>query len=240
MLSTSPRSRRRLALGGALVSTVVLGGLGVTASGTSAAAAISHRVGNTMGIDLQATSAALDMPEMPETPETPEMPAMPAMPAMADAAKPAPSVRRIVVKRTATDSSTHSTAENGHPDARELQAMVDRSMRTVPEVSERNCSLGRDGEAQQFVVQGRKGGKRTMVICTNRIRVATAASAAATVNAAEIRRNAMASALASVEASRASIAANQLIPASGRKEALAEMDSALAELRAEMASPDKD
>ena len=240
MLSTSPRSRRRLALGGALVSTVVLGGLGVTASGTSAAAAISHRVGNTMGIDLQAASAALDMPEMPETPETPEMPAMPAMPAMADAAKPAPSVRRIVVKRTATDSSTHSTTENGHPDARELQAMVDRSMRTVPEVSERNCSLGRDGEAQQFVVQGRKGGKRTMVICTNRIRVATAASAAATVNAAEIRRNAMASALASVEASRASIAANQLIPASGRKEALAEMDSALAELRAEMASPDKD
>jgi bla regulator protein BlaR1 len=118
--------------------------------------------------------------------------------------------------------------------------MVYRSMRSVPEVSERNCSVGRDGEAQRFVVQGRNGDKRTMVICTNRIQAAAAAGAAATVDAAAIRRNAMMTAVASVEASRASIAANQFMPASGRKEALAEMDSALAELRAEMASPDKD
>jgi bla regulator protein BlaR1 len=237
MLSTSPRSRRRLALGGALVSTVVLGGLGVTASGTSAAAAISHRVGNTMGIDLQAASAAMDMPEMREMPEMPTMP---------DAATPAPNVHRVVVKRIAEKdgrddgADTAATVQDGRPDRREVRAMVYRSMRNVPEVSERNCSVGRDGEAQRFVVQGRDGGKRTMVICTNRIQAAAAASTAAAVNAADIRRNAMKVALASVEASRASLAANQVMPVSGRKEALAEMDSALAELRAEMASPDED
>ncbi|WP_294138396.1 M56 family metallopeptidase, partial [Sphingomonas sp.] len=53
MLSTSPRSRRRLATGGALVSTLVLAGLGLTASGTSAAAALTGKVGNTLGVDLQ-------------------------------------------------------------------------------------------------------------------------------------------------------------------------------------------
>ncbi|MCU6455607.1 hypothetical protein LPN01_16125, partial [Sphingomonas sp. A2-49] len=49
MLSTSPRSRRRLAAGGALVSALVLAGLGLTASGTSAAAALTGRVGDTIG-----------------------------------------------------------------------------------------------------------------------------------------------------------------------------------------------
>jgi beta-lactamase regulating signal transducer with metallopeptidase domain len=250
MLSTSPRSRRRLVLGGALVSTVVLGGLGVTASGTSAAAAISHRVGNTMGIDLQATSAALDMPEMPETPEMPAMPAMPAMaampampavPAVADAAGPAANVHRVVVKRVGVDGkvSTFSTAEDGHPDRRDIQLLVDRSLRAAPQVSEGTCSAGKDGQPQQLVVHGTKDARRTIVICTNRIKAA-AASGAASIDAQAIRQNALETALASVRASRASIAANGDMPVADRKQALAEMDSALAELREEMASPDKD
>ncbi|MCB8829975.1 hypothetical protein LJD47_33675, partial [Escherichia coli] len=58
MLSTSPRSRRRIVAGGTLVSTLALVGLGLTASGSSAAAAISGKVGAAVGVDLQAAPPA--------------------------------------------------------------------------------------------------------------------------------------------------------------------------------------
>ena len=240
MLSTSPRSRRRLATGGALVSTLVLAGLGLTASGTSAAAALTGKVGGTIGIDLQAAPPVPPVPATPPAPsgtvEAPEPPAAPDTPAVQR------KIKRVVVNRTDKDGKvrTYTSAADGTFDDREIQQMVDRSIKMAPEVTERDCTNGQDGGAKQVVVHTIKGEKRTMVICTNRIEAMVSAGVASSVNADQIRRNAMQTALASVQASRAGIATNRDMSEVDRKEALAEMDQALAELRSEMASPEKD
>ena len=239
MLSTSPRSRRRLAAGGALVSTLVLAGLGLTASGTSAAAALSGRMGNTLGVDLQAAPAVPAVPAAPPAPAGIAVPQPPEAPQPPVAATP---VKRVIVNRVGKDGkvSTYTSAPDGRFDDAAIQQMVDRSLKMAPEVTERNCTNGRDGGPKEIVVHATRGDKRTMVICTNRIEGMVTASNAAAVNADQIRRNAMQTALASVQASRASIAANRDMSDADRKEALAEMDAAVTELRTEMASPDKD
>ena len=239
MLSTSPRSRRRLATGGALVSTLVLAGLGLTASGTSAAAALTGKVGNTLGVDLQTAPPAPPAPAAPPAPGAVDAPRAPEAPQPPAVAKPA---KRIVVNRVGKDGkvSTYTSASDGTFDDHAIQQMVDRSLKMAPEVTERNCTNGRDGGPKEIVVHAVKGEKRTMVICTNRIEGMVAANKFAAVDAEKIRRDAMTTALASVQATRASIAANRDMADADRKEALAEMDEALAELRTEMASPDKD
>ena len=240
MLSTSPRSRRRLATGGALVSTLVLAGLGLTASGTSAAAALTGTVGDTIGVDLQAAPPVPPVPVIPPAPvgsaEVPQPPAAPDAPAVQR------KIKRVVVNRTGNDGkvTTYTSAADGTFDDRAIQQMVDRSMKMAPEVAERDCTNGKDGSAKQIVVHATKGENRTMVICTNRIAAMVSAGTAASVNVDQIRRNAMQTALASVQASRAGIAGNREMAEADRKEALAEMDQALAELRSEMASPTKD
>jgi bla regulator protein BlaR1 len=242
MLSTLPRSRRRLAAGGALVSTLVLAGLGITASGTSAAAALTNRVSDTMGVDLQGAPPAPPAPPALATGAIPPVPPVPPVPPLADAADGPNKTRRVVIKRVDKDGkvSTYASSSDGKFADRDIQAIVDSSMRAAPQVSERRCTDGRDGSAQQIVVNSQQGDRRVMVICTNRIEAIASNAALTAVNAQDIRRNAMQTALASVQASRADLAANRDIPATDRAKALADMDAALAELRTEMASPDKD
>lgn len=239
MLSTSPRSRRRLATGGALVTTLVLAGLGITASGTSAAAALSGRVGDTLGVDLQVAPPAPPAP--PAAPVAAAEPAVPAPPAppVPPAAR-ADGKHRVIVKRVKDGKvETFTSDANGVIDDQAIQTMVERAMATAPQVRQRRCVDGPDGGPKQIVVAGRRGDTRTMIVCTNRAE-AVAADARRGVDAEAIRRNAMGHALASLSASRAGIAANRDMSAADRAEALAEMDQALAELKAEMASPDKD
>ncbi len=236
MLSTSPRSRRRLAAGGVLVSALVLAGLGLTASGTSAAAALGGRVDETLGVDMQAVPPAPPAPPLPNGVAAPQLPEAPQPPVAAKSPK------RIVVNRVGKDGkvNTYTSAPDGTFDDGAIQQMVDRSLKMAPEVTERSCTNGRDGGPKEIVVHATKGEKRTMVICTNRIESMVSAGGAAAVNVEQIRRNAMETALASVQASRASIAGDRDMNDADRKEALAEMDAAVAELRTEMASPDKD
>ncbi len=85
MLTTSPKSRRQLAVGGATVSLLVLAGLGATASGTPAAAALTSKVERTLGVDLTSTAAILPAvaqtePAVPAVPRVPATPAPAAMP----------------------------------------------------------------------------------------------------------------------------------------------------------------
>ena len=242
MLSTSPRSRRRLVMGGTLVSTLVLAGLGLTASGTSAAAALSGTVGDTIGVDLQSGPAVPPAPPAPAASAAPAAPAVPAVPAI-PAAGTAP--RHVVVRRVGKDGkvNTYTSAADGRFDDHAIQTLVDDSLRAAPEVTSRRCVDGVDGGPRQYTLTTATGSKRAIVICTNRIgeAAATASKAAvASIDFAAIRRNAMAGALASVEASRASIAANRDIPDADRKAALADMDQALAELRAESTAPEQD
>jgi beta-lactamase regulating signal transducer with metallopeptidase domain len=244
MLSTSPRSRRRLAAGGALVSTLVLAGLGLTASGTSAAAALSGRVGDTIGVDLQAVPPAPPAPAAPPPgPAAPDVPAPPAAPE--PPARAGKTVKRVIVSRVGKDGkvATYTSAADGSFDDPAIQTMVARSMTMAPQITERRCNDGQDGGPHQLIVQASTGGKRMMVVCTNRIANAAgahAAAAAASIDANKIRSDAMIAAITSVQASRATIATNRDIDDADRKKALAEMDAAIAELRSEMASPDKD
>lgn len=239
MLSTSKHSRRRLATGGVIVSTLVLAGLGLTASGTSAAAALSGKVGNTLGVDLQTVPQAPSVPAAPPAPGKVMVPQPPEAPQPPLADKP---IKRVVVNRIGKDGnvSTYTSAPDGSFDDKGIQQMVDRSMKMVPEVTERNCSTGKDGGPKDVVVNAAKGEKRMIVICANRIEAMVTAGNAAAINVEQIRRNAMQTALASVQASRADIAGNRSMNDADRKEALAEMDQALAELRTKMTSPDND
>ncbi|GAA0672172.1 beta-lactamase regulating signal transducer with metallopeptidase domain [Sphingomonas insulae] len=239
MLSTSKHSRRRLATGGVIVSTLVLAGLGLTASGTSAAAALSGKVGNTLGVDLQTVPQAPSVPTAPPAPGKVMVPQPPEAPQPPLADKP---IKRVVVNRIGKDGnvSTYTSAPDGSFDDKGIQQMVDRSMKMVPEVTERNCSTGKDGGPKDVVVNAARGEKRMIVICANRIEAMVTAGNAAAINVEQIRRNAMQTALASVQASRADIAGNRSMNDADRKEALAEMDQALAELRTKMTSPDKD
>ncbi|MCU6455886.1 hypothetical protein LPN01_17545, partial [Sphingomonas sp. A2-49] len=149
---------------------------------------------------------------------------------------------RVIVKRVGKDGqvNTYTSTDSGRFADRDIQVLVDRSLKAAPEVSEQRCADGRDGGARDMVVNRQQGDRRIMVICTNRIEAMAQNASYAAAHAGEIRRNAMQTALSSVQASRADIAANRDMPAKDRAEALAEMDEALAELRAEMASPDKD
>lgn len=234
MLSTLPQSRRRLAFGSGAVSLLVLAGLGLTASGTSAAHALSTRVGETIGVDLQVATPVPPVPPVPPVSAGADVPTVP------DA--PAAPVRRVVVKRVGKDgnTSTYDSTNASAPNDRELRVLIDRSMASVPNVTERRCAIGKDGGANQIVVHSKTGDTQVMVICTNRIEAAASAGAAATIDTANLRRHALAIALSSVEASRASIGANRDMPAADRTRALAEMDAALAELREQSASPEKD
>ncbi|AXJ96073.1 MULTISPECIES: M56 family metallopeptidase [unclassified Sphingomonas] len=233
MLSTSPRSRRRIVAGGTLVSTLALVGLGLTASGSSAAAAISGKVGAAVGVDLQAA------PPAPPAPPAPVAPPAPAAAPLPPAAPAAP--RDVVVKRVERDGKVHvvrtGVAGSGFSQA-EIDAMVARALANAPQVTQRTCVDGKDGDARQFVINTQNGGKRAMIICANRIEASARAGADTAMRSASVRRNAIASAIASVEASRDGIRNNASMPEDARAEALAEMDSALAELRQEMASPD--
>lgn len=232
MLSTSRLSPRRLAAGGALVSSLALVGLGLTASGTSAASALSGRVGDAMGVDLQTPAA-------PAAPAAPPAPAAPAA-AIAPAAPAAP--HRVIVKTVHDENRVVTINRTAAPvvDAGAIQPRVDRAMTGVPAVTERRCVDGADGGPQRFVITTGRGDRRAMVICSNRIQTAALAGAEAGLNAEKIRLDAMASALASVQATRAHVSDNDAIPAAERQEALADIDAALAELRAEMASGGKD
>ena len=264
MLTTMPRSRRRLATGGVLMSAVVLAGLGLTASGTSAAKAISGKVGDTIGVDLQAqppappappvaparpapatapdVAAIADVPAPPPAPDAPDAPAAPPVPAT-----PSKSHRIVINKMRDGKTATFTSDMNGHFDDAAIEKMVADAQANMPEVTSRNCTDGVDGNPRKFVIQTVRNGKRAMIVCNNRIEAASASAAAAgayaTAKAGVMfhhKRDALQTALASVTATRVSIANNASIPPADRASALKDIDEALVELRNEMAGIGKD
>ena len=230
MLTTSRTSRRRLVAGGTIVSALVVAGLGLTASGTSAASAITTRVGDTIGVDLQA-----------EPPLPPAPPAAPAPVIETVSGKP---VHRIIVKRVDRDGKVTTTTTDSDADPMtseaDTDAMVKRALANAPEVDERNCPNTAAGDKRRLVLHGEKGGKKMVIICSNRIDAAAADAAAKQVDAAAIQRNAMKTAMASIDAARASIRAERSLTDAQRKEALAGLDEAVAEMRADMAKAGDD
>lgn len=268
MLTTSRRSRRRIAAGAASVAAIVCAGLGLTASGTQAA----ERIKTAAGLDLDQIEAA--MPAPATTPSVPVVPAVPTAPddavaranAAVAAATPAkPKRTRIVVMKDGKGKIYEGAEADaflaGHPDAMPpmppMPAMAplaerakmpaasrERMVRRIdmPQVSSANCP---GADLNPTVINTRDGGQRKIVICTNRIEAQAqraekmaARSAEMQVNAGEIRRNALSVALSSLQATRAQMAGNRDMGEDTRREVLASLDESIAELRSEMKSKD--
>ncbi len=228
MLTTNKTSRTRLLGGAAAVAVLTLAGLGLTASGTPAAATMRDKVETAVTTLAISAPTAAELPTPPQASELPEPSAPPTPPVVgahpittirttADGKSP---VRQVMVVRRGKDGTSETRT---YPSVEAMQA----AMPGVPDVSSQNCA---DGGDKQLVLNDVKDGKRRMVICTNRItRISTDAAAAAN-SGLEMKRNALQTAIASLRATRASMAANASMPT----EALKGIDEAIKEVTAEM------
>lgn len=248
MLTTSRASRRRLAAGAAAVSLLIVGGLGVTASSSSAAAAITESVGDAFQVAPTPPAVPATTPEI-ATPV--DLPPAPPMPATSTTKK-----RVVVVKdgKTTTyegaDADRYIAANDlpvppappavaGRPG--EPRVMTLRRLRTdmgkgglarswvvdVPEITNATCP----GDAARPVVENSvKDGKRRIVICTNRMELMTREAERIAANSGEIERNARLTARSSLAMARSAIERDRNLSDNQRREALAGIADAEAEL----------
>ncbi|WP_294268778.1 M56 family metallopeptidase [uncultured Sphingomonas sp.] len=260
MLTTSPKSRRQLAMGGATVSLLVLAGLGATASGTPAAAALTRKVERTLGVDLTSTVAVLPAvaqtaPEAPEAPAAPSVPAVPAAPAkpVVAVAATAPAVPAV----PAAPSTVEPPAAPQAPATPRVRVVTLRSgdkvrivgnegivpmppMPPIPMVQARSCGTASSDTRTSYTTVDGKTQRQVTIICTDRIeRDASHASLAAFQAQRSAQMN-MRIALSSIESARASITRDRNLSEDARRDALKGLDEATAELKAEMASRDRD
>lgn len=263
MLSNTRLSRTRLMTGAAAVVGVVTTGLLVTASGTQAAAAVTRRIEAATGVTLTTIDRAPAIAAPATVPSPPPVPAVrqgrthvvivkdgkrteyegkAAEDYLAKHPAPVPPVPPAIAVMPAVPAvpavpTTPSMAHLANPPMPPMPAMP--PMPNVPQVVERNCGPGMGGSRREMVIQSSKGGKRTMVVCTNRIEAAAAEGVRVAAKSKAIRAQAMASALASLDTARASIRAQRDMSSEQRRAALAGIDEAMVEMRSEMASNDE-
>jgi bla regulator protein blaR1 len=236
MLSkTRKNSPIRLAAGLAGVSALSLAALGLTASGTQAAEKIKDKVETTIGVEL-----GQDMPAPPAPPAAaePPAPAAPLAPQAAPAAPEAPKVRRHVhhfsdgepgkdgkqIRKIVMVQADGQTHEVEMPDPDVIRA-------SIPEIRDAKCGTG--GKAH--VEHKTEGGKKIMVICSDRIAMASAdAERMAMVH----KRFGMESAMMGLRQARRSIESEQNMTADERAKALKGIDEAIAEIEKNKSSDD--
>jgi len=240
MLSTGPASRARLVTGVAAVSTLTIAGLGLTASGTQAAERIRVRIEKTTGVKLAVpappafVAQSLPFPESPgAAPEVP-MPLDPEAhvpPAPEDAVPPVPPAPPEAYIRHVPGSHRHGTTDGPVSNA-DIAAIVARA----PQVSSRDDCPIDGGKRNEVVLRRQDRDKQRIIICTNRIaKLESDAVAAASVDTAAIERNAYSSALAGIRAGRAALLARKNMPEEARADALANLDSSIADLERDLA-----
>lgn len=276
MLSTLRPSRARLATGSAAMIGLVATGLVATASGTRAAAAVSERIEAAADVAFQAAPAAPPAPAVPPTAATPPASEAPkartvkrvvvvkegetttyeGAEAEAYAARhglPVPPVPPEPGAAPAPPAPPFPPAAFAGVDGKPFRVFMRRHgtgdyFAKFPEVSQRVCIDGRDGESRQTILNSEKDGKRTVVICTNRLQfmtadAATAADLARTASDAAARaaergewagRRGLETALASIASARASIRTNRDLTPEQRRQALNGLDDATRELRDEL------
>ena len=261
MLTTGRRSRLRRLAGGTAVSLVVIGGLAATASGSASVSTARAGVERATGVDF----AALDhriaarlqrTPTPPATPEGAVLPSSPLLPAAiaapaSPAAPAAPSplaagteagrtVKRIKVIQMDKDGKVLTETATDMPD--------------IPEVRSSDCGVDRSGKAGAgaVVVNRQEGGKRFMIVCTDRIetmsrvavdgqRMAESRMRAAGVEqarAADYRRMAYGKALDGLRNARDQVAANGEMSAKDKALALSSIDESIRELEGDLAKAD--
>lgn len=208
MLTTSPKSRRQLAVGGATVSLLVLSGLGVTASGTPAAAALTKKVERTLGVDLTSPVAVLPavaqtVPEMPNPPVAPEaLEALTATPpevlttTAAPVAPFAPAIARApetpAAPATPETPRTHIVTTRSGQRVRVVTTDGAYAIPTssIPQVQARNCGTGSSDTRTSYTTTDGRTQRSVTVICTDRIRrdAAEAGEVARNMSRVESRR----------------------------------------------------
>ncbi|WP_448661718.1 M56 family metallopeptidase [Sphingomonas sp. CJ20] len=236
MLSkTTKTSPRRVAAGLVGMSALSLAALGLTASGTQAAAEIRTSVGkgvSALAQDLPAPPAAPSAPAAASAPEAPD----PALAPVVPAAPAAHGVRSISTTTTTTTDkdgkrikkivmvrADGGKTEFAMPDEAAIKA-------SIPEVRGGNCGPG-TATVEHRTVNGRD----VMTVCSDRIEIIAANAEA---SAARSKALGLRTAIASLHSARASIANEKSLTAEARAEALAGIDEAIAEVRSQQSEKD--
>jgi len=265
MLTTNKTSRLRLVSGCAAVAMLTVAGLGVTASGTQAAERVRSGVEKATGVSLAelnpiAAVAPLVSVAPAAVPAVPSVPALGAIPAPmpmqeisaapvaspAPPAPPAPPVwgddedgvtttvspdgkvtKRKVVRIVRRDKDGKMTTE----DFRGMGAMP--PMPPMPEISSRNCPG--DGQRHETVINEKKGDKRIIIICTNRIEKIAREGAAMAARSKDIERNAYRSALEGLRNAQARMRSDQAMGEVARNEAIRAIDEAIRDMEENIA-----
>ncbi|UUL83862.1 M56 family metallopeptidase [Sphingomonas qomolangmaensis] len=253
----SKPSRGKRIIGAAGIGALTLAGLAVTASGTAAADELRAKVENRFGMPLDEIVLPIPaMPEMPDMPETPEMPEIPALPEnladfadspMQRADMPAPPPPPPVPDLPAVPAAPAMPAAPPAPplppmpsegegtyvyryshDGKATELRRNWAKRGSRDVDVTEVRRLRCGEGSGTVTNSVEGRKRITTICIDRIeRQAELAAERATRSAGFAK----ATALASLNSARRTVAAQEGLSEAQRREALAGIDQALAELR---------
>jgi beta-lactamase regulating signal transducer with metallopeptidase domain len=261
MLTTGPRSRARIALGGTAVAALMIVGLASTASGTAAANTVRAGVEKATGIDIATIDARLQSaPPAPPAPGV-DLPEPSAPPAGAVPPVPGTTVvttsdgRMKVTKAKIMIRDEDGTLRDATPtDMPNIPTMTtyrvmkmsrrDKDGKIVtedfsgiaPQVTEMNC--GDKGPGREMVINNAKDGKRVMIICTDRIERMASAAADQAERAGDIQRKAYSQALEGLRRARERMSNDGSLSGDKRREALEGMDDAIRDLEADMAEAD--
>lgn len=243
MLTTGPRSRARIALGGTAVAALMIAGLAGTASGTAAAATVRAGVEKATGIDIAQLDVQLASPQsMPPAPPAPpegaDLPPPPPPPPGADV-PPAPGERitRNRVKIVRLKDGKPMTWEWSDKDGKWASGDWSKDMvKNIPEVRSANC-MG-NGDDNATVVNRSEGGKKVVIICTDRIQRIASVAADQAARAQDVERMAYGRALEGLRRARERLSSDSSLSAEKRREALEGIDDAIRDLEADRAKAD--
>ena len=238
MLTTTPASRRRFALGATTVGTLVIAGLGLTASGSSAAA----------------ISAGVQEVAAPMVPVVPTPPAPPIGPA--PMTPTSHHVRNVLVTKDGKTTRYQEPDIDAHLAAHERVAVRplaphgsrmivkmddDPSARievqSIPTVSSAECGIG-TGKPSSIVIDTGRGQKRSIVVCTDRIEKITADAMVTARNSGAIERNAYTQGLTGLTDARTRIVSDAGMSEADRSRALSAIDQSITEMRSQLARTD--
>jgi bla regulator protein BlaR1 len=261
MLTTNKTSRGRMIGGAAAVAILTLAALGLTASGTQAAASVRDGVERATGVNWDkdvdwaafnaappalavgaAAPTAAELPVPPQEAELPEPPVPPAPPQQVGKDRQVTTsttthsdgkrIDRREVTTIRTTGDDGKTVSNVKIVTRDKDGKEHVQNWTMPEISSRDCA-GQAGD-KEVVINEVTDGKRRIVICNNRIQAAAARGAALAGNNAEIRRTALEGALTGLRAARSTIQNNAGMTNDQRRDALKGIEQGLAEVRSQL------
>jgi len=219
MLTVSKTSRRRLATGAATVALLGALGLGLTVSGSRAAAALTDKV----EAAVQADRA---------------VPPVPPVPPVHDGGS---GVRTRSTTVTRVDGKVVSVTALGDGKPASVRAISVNDAAVPPmQVNITSADCGPDVGGKNYVIHRRNSAGEAMVICTDRITAAAMKGDLTDADSQDIERKALTAALEGLRGSRASMAAGLSTPAAARSEALAGIDEAIREVESDLAKVGKD